>query len=378
MIHTNWTEIYQAAQERRITHLLTLPLWLVGTLLRLYLGDAVPRSDFDVFILPSLAVVFVLIFLALLVRRIRVFYVELVLLTVFIVTFDSSIFFHMQVTDTDFAVKKVLSYSFWSIAIYSVLFWTLPRWLAERTAMGHGIFIVLFTIFLFLQLPPSQQQPELMATLVQLYLGTALFIKVFSHYTRMIESRQVVAEQLETKAHTDELTNLANRRALQMALNNQLQQAEVSADRFAVILLDIDHFKLINDTFGHTIGDTVLYQIARLLKIQTADSHSLGRWGGEEFLIILPAATQEQAAILAEGLRAAIAAVPIEPIWRITASFGVTMYRHGDTVHTLIDRADRALYRAKIDGRNRVTLANDHTDQLPQLPLTNLHYSPAV
>jgi diguanylate cyclase (GGDEF)-like protein len=359
MLKLDWERFLQAAQQRRNIHLYALPFWIVGTGLRVYLGTALTRSWFDVVILPYLAAAFMLLFLLLLLRRISVFYLEVILLLLFVVALDGSLLFHMTMPDLDFAVKKVISYSFWSIAIYSMLFWMMPRRLAVRMALIHDLFILAATTIIFAQLPPAQQQVELLVNLAQLHISTILFIGVFSQYTQMIEARQTVEQQLLTKVYTDELTQLANRRALDLVLAQQVDRAANQGQGFAIILIDIDHFKRVNDTFGHILGDLVLRQFAALLRATLVEPQVVGRWGGEEFIAIVPCTTPARAAQLAAQMCATVAAANFEPVWRVTASFGVTGYWAGDTVTSILERADHALYQAKTDGRNRVVLVDE-------------------
>ena len=153
---------------------------------------------------------------------------------------------------------------------------------------------------------------------------------------------------------TDALTGLNNRMKLDEALEGELGLAQRYRQTFAIVMLDIDHFKKVNDTHGHLIGDAVLKQVAGLLRGSLRKTDVPGRWGGEEFLVLLPQQDWRHAAMIAEKLRAAIASASFPEVGRVTASFGVSEYAAGDTVASLVKRADEALYRAKNQGRNRV------------------------
>jgi len=153
---------------------------------------------------------------------------------------------------------------------------------------------------------------------------------------------------------TDRLTQLANRTHLERVLHDNLQRALRYATPFAVIMVDLDHFKLVNDTHGHMVGDNVLVAIANLLSSHTRTIDTVGRWGGEEFLVIIPNTTLDDAVLAAEKLRAAIGAHTFPAAGRQTGSFGVTAYLAGDTADALVNRADGALYDAKHAGRDRV------------------------
>jgi len=165
--------------------------------------------------------------------------------------------------------------------------------------------------------------------------------------------------QLETTAATDALTGLRNRRYFQEQLRNQLAIYSESEQLFSLLIIDIDHFKRINDTYGHPVGDLVLTNLAQLLQSLARETDIIARYGGEEFVAILPATDQEQAIHLAETFRTTTA----EAAWKeykITISIGVATVSAADTEQTLLHKADTALYASKSAGRNRVT----HADSL--------------
>jgi diguanylate cyclase (GGDEF)-like protein len=125
----------------------------------------------------------------------------------------------------------------------------------------------------------------------------------------------------------------------------------------SLVLFDIDHFKKINDTYGHVVGDQVLVQLSRFVPTLIRSMDLLARWGGEEFLILLPGSDGPMALQVAEKLREAISNLVFDDVVSITCSFGVTQYAATETAAQFIARADGALYRAKADGRNRTKLA---------------------
>lgn len=172
------------------------------------------------------------------------------------------------------------------------------------------------------------------------------------------------ARRLQNLAATDELTGLPNRRALVAAAETALAQARRSGAPTAMLMIDVDHFKRINDTHGHAFGDEVLRHLGRVLTAGLRDHDRLGRLGGEEFLAVLPEATREDARRVAERMRAAVAAAPLPgpgtgggsplPV-TVTVSIGVAAGLDG-TADALIARADAAMYRAKHAGRNAVAV----------------------
>ncbi len=153
---------------------------------------------------------------------------------------------------------------------------------------------------------------------------------------------------------TDRLTGIYNRMKLDEALAAEIQRCRRYDQALAIVLLDIDHFKRINDTYGHQAGDRALIDIARLLSEGSRETDVVGRWGGEEFMIVLPHTDLAGAGRLAEKMRTTIAAHEFSGIERQTASFGVAAYRIDDQPNDLVARADAALYEAKHGGRNRV------------------------
>jgi diguanylate cyclase (GGDEF)-like protein len=160
--------------------------------------------------------------------------------------------------------------------------------------------------------------------------------------------------ELEVLSVTDRLTGLYNRRKLDEVLEEELVRCRRYAQQFAVILMDIDHFKRINDSHGHHVGDTVLQAMAQILRERTRDADALARYGGEEFVIVCRHSTIDGAAETAERIRAAISGHEFAGVGHATASFGVAACCEGDTSENLMERADAALYRAKNAGRNRV------------------------
>jgi diguanylate cyclase (GGDEF)-like protein len=164
---------------------------------------------------------------------------------------------------------------------------------------------------------------------------------------------------VERQALVDGLTGLANRRAASDALHAEAARAERLETPLSVVLADLDGFKDVNDMHGHAVGDAVLRVFAEVLRETLRESDVAGRWGGEEFLLLLPGADEEGAAQLAERVRVALAArsVPGVPGLRVTASFGVAEHAGATTTEQLVAAADSALYRAKRAGKDRVERA---------------------
>jgi diguanylate cyclase (GGDEF)-like protein len=158
--------------------------------------------------------------------------------------------------------------------------------------------------------------------------------------------------QLEKISITDRLTGLCNRHKLDSVLENEFKRSNRFGSIFSLILIDIDDFKSVNDMYGHQIGDKVLIEISNLLLSRTTDI--TGRWGGEEFLIIIQETGLEGALLVAENIRLKIEKHLFPKIGSLTASFGVSTYKQGDTINHLISRTDLALYTSKANGKNQV------------------------
>jgi diguanylate cyclase (GGDEF)-like protein len=168
---------------------------------------------------------------------------------------------------------------------------------------------------------------------------------------------QELARDLGIQATTDPLTGLHNRLKLGPSLVGEIERVDRYNTPLSLVLFDIDHFKKINDTFGHVVGDQVLVQLSRFVPNLIRSMDLLARWGGEEFLILLPGSDGPMALQVAEKLREAISNLVFDEVGSITCSFGVTQYAATETAAQFIARADGALYRAKADGRNRTKLA---------------------
>ncbi|WP_413175780.1 diguanylate cyclase [Anabaena azotica] len=174
----------------------------------------------------------------------------------------------------------------------------------------------------------------------------------------LLQEQVELVKQLETLANTDPLTGVWNRRYLLMIAEEEIKRSQLHNISFAVLLIDIDHFKKINDTYGHSIGDDVIIFMTKTVLNHLRSTDCFGRFGGEEFVALLPETDMDEAMIMAEGIRENIKNQYItfeEQKVSITISIGVSSYRTGDkNIDSILQRADRALYQAKHEGRNRV------------------------
>lgn len=173
---------------------------------------------------------------------------------------------------------------------------------------------------------------------------------------RLETELRTARQDIETLARTDGLTGLWNRRHLEDILRHEVERARRYRQPVSVMLFDIDGFKSINDQFGHPVGDDVLRRIAALGQRAIRASDIFGRWGGEEFFVLVPSTVVEDARQLAEKLRAAMARHDFGNR-TVTASFGVAEWHDDESIESWLQRADAALYAAKEGGRNRVAMA---------------------
>lgn len=166
------------------------------------------------------------------------------------------------------------------------------------------------------------------------------------------------ARQSDEKSLTDALTGVGNRRRLEQGLEVEVQRARRDGSTLSLIIADVDHFKRINDECGHSVGDRVLVHFGALFRSHTRPTDIVARFGGEEFVLLMPQATLGQAAAKAEHIRGTLAATIIEPLtWSVTSSFGVAELLPEEDGASLLRRADTALYGAKETGRDRVCVA---------------------
>jgi len=191
----------------------------------------------------------------------------------------------------------------------------------------------------------------------ELYQQRKIIEEFYANLEQIVEERTAelkeANETISRLAATDELTRLSNRRSFNDGLTAALSAARRHGYPLSLIMLDLDHFKTVNDTYGHSEGDLVLKAFADLLREIIRTEDRAARWGGEEFIVILPHTACEAAAAMAERIQIACRQ-DAATLHGLTASFGVVQLQESDDTDTLIRRVDDALYRAKHEGRDRV------------------------
>ncbi|MGB7414553.1 MAG: GGDEF domain-containing protein, partial [Thermosynechococcaceae cyanobacterium] len=224
--------------------------------------------------------------------------------------------------------------------------------------------LMILALFVSISLPylvHHFDQPESNFT-IQLHMVSAVLIAAlyfFSSYQHRFQIAQLTSDELARLANTDELTKLANRRQMNETIRTELVRFTRYGHPFSIILIDVDHFKTVNDRFGHSVGDKTLVALAARIMNALRDVDTLGRWGGEEFIVILPETRFEKTLRKATKLCGHVAEQPLIGDHTTTISCGVTIVMTGDTTDTLLQRADAALYEAKGSGRNRAKGIND-------------------
>lgn len=190
---------------------------------------------------------------------------------------------------------------------------------------------------------------------------TAMLSRLEEEVAERTAELSEVNRRLAETASIDPLTGLYNRRGLTSEAESEIQRVFRTGRAFSVVLTDVDRFKSINDRYGHACGDHVLTRVAAKLREQVRDVDRVARWGGEEFLLLLPETDCEGAAVLAEKLREGVADNLIEfegQRLQVTMTFGVSSFRKGESLDSCIARADQALYRGKEEGRNKVMIGS--------------------
>ncbi len=216
--------------------------------------------------------------------------------------------------------------------------------------------------YLWLKLPVLGPGRELQAIASILHdAGTASeappTANEIDHLRQRNRELQRAVIDLEEAAGTDLLTGVWNRRRLEECVRREIDRLNRYQQPLSLLLVDIDHFKAINDDYNHTIGDQVLRTVSELLQSQLRGSDVLARWGGEEFVVVCPNTGRATAAMLGERLRQLVAGGRFSDVGKVTVSIGVAECVPGETWETAFQRADAALYRAKSGGRNQVQVA---------------------
>ncbi|NLS07772.1 diguanylate cyclase [Rhizobium sp. P32RR-XVIII] len=239
---------------------------------------------------------------------------------------------------------------------------TLIRRYRMRAGLGRSLLLGFATVSSFIGvafLPWDIAEGIFLNSVAPIMLANILGVLLLADLLEREKQRIQIVRALENEASVDPLTKLPNRRVFQRAADRCAEAASSQGRPFSIIMLDIDHFKKINDTWGHHVGDTVLSKVADLIRQAVRKTDIAARYGGEEIVVLLPDTTEGDASTVAEKIRHAIEAEDLmvdNVSIRITVSIGVS--GGSSEIVATMEAADRALYRAKTSGRNCVELAN--------------------
>lgn len=271
----------------------------------------------------------------------------------------------------------IVNYSLYLLMFYLVLTGgvaqTGPLWifivapvsvyaLGLRNGLIHlTIFLTIICFILFLPqelISHAIYSPEFKLRLILSFL-TMTFLSALYEYSRMQSYKNAleISSQYQKLAMCDPLTKLANRRNASTVLQQEKSRVSRNNEPLSILLCDLDHFKAVNDKYGHNGGDKVLIDLSRVFKENVRQQDCVARWGGEEFLFILPQTSAEQAAIIAEKIRANVqnhTIMFLEHQINVTISIGIAQLEADQTIDELINNADKCLYQAKELGRNRI------------------------
>lgn len=349
---------------RRRTYLVILPITVVAALVIYLLSAGQPGLTFNTVALPALALGVLLLLLGLLSGRMPLRSVEHGFYVLVVATFLGK--YVASVTHQDAPPDTALVEVFiWTPFVYVLAFLIdTPRRAMSRSAAVSALGILIGSYGVL-----SGTMP--LVRLLEFHLAQGIILTML--YSLSSLKNQVLALQgqvgeMHRLAHLDPLTGISNRRQLELQLGHEVLRSQRYGTPWCVIMFDLDDFKGINDAHGHAVGDEVLREAARLMQREIRGTDLLGRWGGEEFLILAVQIDLPYALALTERLRAALAAHPMPGPGHVTASFGVAAYRDSESAESLISRADAALYLAKRAGKNRVEGALVRVDAPLQMP----------
>lgn len=236
------------------------------------------------------------------------------------------------------------------------------RYLFAATVGVHGAFLLVRPLLFKLAAPADGAQPEtgMVAALSQFVVLESTLALVLVAFGALMLTNEFITNELRHLAEVDPLTNVFNRRAFLTLLDKAISNAQRTQTTLPVLVMDLDHFKKVNDSWGHRAGDDVLRHFVMLAHRCLRKEDVMGRLGGEEFAIFLPNASAAGALAVAERLRALVEAQPVATGPQsipLTVSVGVTLCAHGDAAGAALQRADEAMYLAKERGRNRVEVS---------------------
>ncbi|WP_374711604.1 GGDEF domain-containing protein [Symbiobacterium terraclitae] len=247
-----------------------------------------------------------------------------------------------------------------SVSLAAVL---LPLGSHRATWAASGIYTGLLVIgaAYLVRTGQSGVRPALLEPLIQFYLSNAVLLCLLYSWAEMrkqYDRTRHLARSMADLAHTDPLLGIPNRRQMQAYIQREIREAEEGMEPATMIMFDVDRFKQVNDTYGHETGDLVLRAVTSAVRQTLRSTDRVGRWGGDEFIVLVHVSELSQAYQLAQRLGDAVHQKLSDRFLQVTISLGVAPYHPGDTVASWVRRADQALLGAKESGRNRVVVGS--------------------
>jgi diguanylate cyclase (GGDEF)-like protein len=264
---------------------------------------------------------------------------------------------------TDDYLYNLGTVTYWASLVFLILFFTFRGNKALIISLIIYSLILAPGLYHFLFSPYRTE--DTLDTLIQFYISSIGTIVMLYYFQKIIEI-YLQAESAHQSANTDYLTKLPNRRNMDLLLNEQIAASRANSLPLTISLFDVDYFKKVNDTYGHDVGDSVLVELSDLLTAYIGQKFYVGRWGGEEFLLVCPGKNLKEIHEYGENIRKVIEEHPFRFVGKLTCSFGVAELLSGDLAKELLKRADEALYQAKESGKNRIIAKATKTPAEPE------------
>lgn len=332
-------------EMKRRTYILILPWILLSALVTFFIRMYHQHFDFEFYVNGFYIIIFSIALLAAYFKRWKK-WLEYIILFILLSYCGSVVFLSVR---SHVYGGDVLDNGIFIIWLPLLLIYTFLV-LKRKAAIYISFSLLIITVMPTIYYRESIERVE-MEFFIQLYIAMFLYILLLITLFESL-SKYIETEVNYRQMYLDPLTKIGNRYQIDKILTSRLDEAaEVP---FSILFFDIDHFKAVNDQFGHLVGDRVLQELVKVVLNELDDGMEFGRWGGEEFIIIFPD-PERHALISAEKIRKAIETHEFEKVGQVTVSFGVTSYTEGDTVQSILGRADSKLYVSKETGRNRVT-----------------------
>jgi diguanylate cyclase (GGDEF)-like protein len=256
-----------------------------------------------------------------------------------------------------FLVRNLDSFTIYMTEIYLIIFWTFT--ISGLKVKQSSLSVFLLSIIVFINYYLIFPLPKELLIMHSFWMVSTISFGLVGAFLldRLSKINFINYENLGNLAVTDNLTGLYNRTKLDEILQSELDRSKRFNHTFSLMIIDIDYFKVVNDTYGHQTGDAFLIEITSLLNNNSRSTDILFRWGGEEFIMLCPEADEKNILKYAETLRQKIELHEFKTIGNKTVSIGITLLKNDDNIDSLVKRADEALYIAKNNGRNQIVFA---------------------